>query len=495
MATGAAKLAALAAGAALIISGSVAHAQDGPLPPYRPVAVSCELNSVGDGSMAPLMDALFTAYQKAQPGVRKGSRWDHQRAERAMPALMFELADMAPLAREPRPAEVAPYAHQFAGDMMKAPLLVRIGRGADGGEPAVAVNKRPDSPLPPCVREFLAFALSREGQALVAAGGRFGALTAAEAAREREKLQGYLPGLDPTLPVYAPEIAVSGEIASVGSDGMKSLMERWMRDFQRVQPGVRKGERWEHLGTLNGFHALIADETMLAPMGRELWPEEADAYASTHGGRRLLEIRVARGGFNTPQRTTAQAIFVHQSNPLSRITLGQVAAIFGEPAGITRWGQLGLSGEWKDRPITVYAPRLTAPNAMSVQMRVLNGGRWKASIHEGTIAETAAAAASDHGSIAFGGFEEGGPGIKPLAVAEGADGPFYEGTSATVSGGQYPLARYMFIRLEADDKHLTPAVREFLRFVLSRDGQEPVRYSGYFPLSNREVQEELRKLR
>src|SRR5207249_7254952 len=178
---------------------------------------------------------------------------------------------------------------------------------------------------------------------------------------------------------------------SVGSDGMKSLMERWMRDFTRLQPGVARGARWEHLGTLNGFHALVVGETDIAPMGRELWPEEAAAYQRANPGKSLLEIRVARGGFNTPQRTTAQAIFVHETNPIARVSMPQLAAIFGRAPSITRWGDLGVTGEWAQRPIAIYMPPKAAPNTRSMQAIVLGGRDWNAAAHAGSISETASA--------------------------------------------------------------------------------------------------------
>src|SRR5206468_1930720 len=222
------------------------------------IADPMTLSSIGDASMGPLMDAWLGTLHEEQPDIVRGPRWRHVGDAAAIGALMFELADIAPMSRAPLPAELAPYAHQFAGDMMKAPVLVRVGWRGD--KPVfLAFNKRPDSPL---------------------------------------------------------------------------------------QPAVRRGDHWEHPGTLNGFHALMAGETDLAPMGRELWPDEAAAYASLHAGQVPFEIRVARGGFNTQQRTTAQAVFVNARNPLARITLPQLAAVFGRWPTITRWGQLGLTGEW-----------------------------------------------------------------------------------------------------------------------------------------------------
>jgi ABC-type phosphate transport system substrate-binding protein len=468
---------------------------DAGLPTYQPERViNAGINSIGDDAMGALMSAWLAGFQKIQPDARQGARWEHVSSASAFSALMFEIADIAPLSREPLPSELAPYAHQFKGDMMKSPLLVHVADIA-GRRAYLAVNKRPDSPLPPKIKEFISFALSRQGQEIVARQDTFRALTAAEAAQERAALQGYVATLDPGLPSYQSSVAVSGEIRSVGSDGMKSLMDGWMRDFRHVQPGVRTGERWEHLGTLNGFQALIANETDLAPMGREMWPIENAGYKATQGQNAPFEIRVARGGFNTPQRTTAQAVFVHESNPLKHIGMPQLAAILGQPQTITRWGQLGLKGEWADRPISIHMPPRIAPNAMSMQMMVLKGAAWNDAVREAPIAETARAIADNPGAIGFGGFEEGGAGIRTLAVGSGDLGPFHEGNSANASSGRYPLTRYMYIRVNRKPGEPLPAsTKEFLRYVLSREGQEPILYSGYFPLTAEEAKQELARL-
>jgi ABC-type phosphate transport system substrate-binding protein len=453
--------------AVLVLTSSAvfAGALDMALPVYQPEReVSGEISSVGDDAMEPLMAAWLVAFQKKQPAIRKGARWEHLSGATAF-------------------------------DMMKSPLLVEVASAAN--QPIyLAVNKRPGAPLPPKVAEFVSFVLSRDGQEIVAKQGRFDSLTMRQAAEERLKLQGFLAPLDPALPPYAPAAPVNGVISSVGSDGMKTLMDRWMREFRRVQPGVRKGERWEHLGTLNGFYALIAGETDLAPMGREIWPDERAAYEATRHQNAPLEIRVARGGFDTPQRTTAQAIFVNASNPLAQITLPQLAAILGRPQTITRWGQLGLTGQWTARPVTIYTPPLVAPNAMSMQIMVLKGGAWSGAVREGSIADTALAIARDPGAIGFGGFEEGGAGLKTLSVSVGDRGPFYEGNAENASSGRYPLTRYMYIRLNRKPgESLPPQVREFLRYILSREGQEPILYSAYFPLTASEAKEELVKLK
>jgi ABC-type phosphate transport system substrate-binding protein len=490
--------------AALLWIAGALHAAgplDPALPDYRPEQpVVGGLNSVGDDMIGPLMDAWLAAFQKHQPGITRGARWSHPGSAAALGALMLEITDVAPLTRELLPVELAPYAHQFKGDMMKEPVLVRVASGPSTPRLYLAVNRRPGAPLPQKTKEFLGFVLSREGQQIVAQHSAFRALTAAEAALERAKLAGYLAPVDPAIGAYHATARVSGPIANVGSDGMESLMEKWMRAFCALQPGVHRGARWSHQGTLNGYQALLAGETDLAPMGRELWPEEQAVYQQIRGQPAPLEIRVARGGFNTPQRTTAQAVFVHDSNPLAGLTVAQLDAIFGRdlrqglPAAITTWGQLGLAGEWAARPITVYVPFRITPNAMSVQISVLKGGAWNRAVRESPVAEVAAAVARDPGAIAFGGFEDG-PGLKTVALAAKAGGGFIAGSAADVASGHYPLTRYMYIRLNrAPGQTLPPQVREFLRFILSREGQEFIPTSAYFPLRADEVAEELAKL-
>jgi len=470
-------------GAVLLLTGAIPHSPA--------LAEENELNSVGSPELGSLVSTLFDHHVKLnKPEVRKGPIWRHRSDAEAIGALMFETADIAAVLRPFDRNELAPYDHQFRGDMMKAPEMIPIAvRGT--GKVWIAVNQRPGAPIETVVHDFLDFALSEQGQKLIGAQVGLTRLDSAELARSRASLSFFTAPLDPGLPTYSVMQRVSGSVSSVGSDGMKSLMERWMNGFIEKQPSVARGPRWEHLGTLNGYHALLNGLADIAPMGRELWPQELAAYKASTGFENLLEIRVARGGFNTPQRTTAQAVWVNAANPLKEISLTKLAQIMKQDPAIQSWGQLGLAGKWADRPIHVFMPPKIAPNAMSMQQMVLKGAAWHTEAREGTIADTANAIAVDPAAIGFGGFEEGGPGLKPLAISAADGQAAIPGTYETASNGSYPLTRYMYIRLA---RPVLPQTREFLRYILSRDGQSPVRFSGYFPLTAREVAEELSKL-
>lgn len=447
-------------------------------------------SSIGDSALAGAMDGLRDAYLQANPRLSAPLAWSHRSVDSAMPSLMFAEADIAPVMRPFLPAELAPYDHQYRGDMMKAPVTVRIG--TIGGKPAwLAFNRRPDAPIPGRAQTFIDFALSPRGQAALARSGGFEPLSEPDLAAERAKTGGFLAPLDPKLPVYQPTGRIAGEIRSVGSDGMKDLVDGWECRFATLEPGVSKGERWEHFGTLNGFHALLASQADIAPMGRELWPQEVATWRGLFSSRSPVEIRVARGGFNTPQRTTAQAIFVHPDNPLKSISMAQLAAIFGANPTITRWGQLGLTGAWADRPIAVRMPPRVAPNAMSLQM-LLGIEGWTNGAREAPFAATAQALLEEPEAIGFGGLEEGAPGLRTLAVARGKSRDYVTLNATNAATGRYPLTRFMFIRLANGQP--SPAVLGFLRYILSREGQERVRYSGYFPLTAAEAAEERAKL-
>lgn len=452
------------------------------------------LSSIGAPEMAGLMDALFAAFVRSNPDMRKSAIWDHRTDRLALGALMYERADMAPMIRQFDRNELAPYDHQFRGDMMKAPVMVSVAL-REGRPVWLAVNQRPGAPLAEDVRRFLAFALSTQGQAVIAGVAPFAALPMEVAIAESARLNNFVAQLDPGIDEYHAIGKFSGEISSVGSDGMKSLMDRWMNEFTAIYPAVRRGERWEHLGTLNGFHALMAGLTDLAPMGRELWPDEAHAYAEATGVPAPLEIKVARGGFNTPQRTTAQVIFVHKDNPLRSISLARLKEVLSENPKITRWGQLGASGEWADRPIHLYMPPPASPNAMFMQVAVLHGAGWNPAARSASITETANSLADDPQGLGFGGMEEGAPGLRALAVSKGIGDPAIAPDYPSAAAGVYPLTRFMFIRLNRKTGEALPAhTREFLRYILSRQGQRALIASGYFPLTEQELRAERTKL-
>ena len=325
----------------------------------------------------------------------------------------------------------------------------------------------------------------------------------------------------PTLPDYVPHEHVSGTIRSSGNDQMAGLMKRWERAFMKYQPDVRFVDTLK--GTASGIYGLEMRTADIALMGRAMNPFER--YGTYERSWTYpVEIEVATGSAYMPRKSPAFAIFVHRDNPLSKLTLKQLDGIFGaergggwkalswdedaaRPSGqnIRTWGALGLKGDWIDKPIHVYGPPSQGAGAVTFfQARVLNGGAmWNEDLREyADRGRMMADLARDPYGIAYAALSYGNEQVKPLALAETDAGPMVSVDKANVANRSYPLARPVYVvytidneRSEIADPRVDPKVREFLRFILSRQGQEAVAQEGsYLPLPLKVVQEQIRKL-
>lgn len=325
----------------------------------------------------------------------------------------------------------------------------------------------------------------------------------------------------PVLPDYRPAGRVSGVIRSWGNDRMADLMGHWEEGFRRYQPDVTFKDTLKGTASAQfGLQEWVAD---LAVMGRRIWPYE---YYGTYRRSLMLpvEIAVTTGSFDMPHRSFALVVFVHRDNPIARLTLRQLDGIFGtqrtggwqglewhtevartSEQNLVRWGQLGLAGEWADKPIHVYGPPGLCPGAVSFfQSRVLGGAD--------TVSESLreyedrrrmmADLGKDRYGIGYTGMCYRTPQVKPVALAETEAGPFVEPTRANVADRIYPLTRTTYIYFTIDtrtgdaaDPRIDPKVREFLRYILSRQGQADVaRDGGYLPLTADLARAQLKKL-
>ncbi len=258
-----------------------------------------------------------------------------------------------------------------------------------------------------------------------------------------------------------------------------------------------------------GLEESIAD---MVVMTRQIVPY--DTYGVWRRSHRMpIEVIVASGSYDVPLKAEALTVFVHADNPLSRLTLQQLDGIFGaqrtggwkgmewEPAvardatqDIRTWGQLGLTGEWADKP-----------GGMSFfQIRVMGGADTRAEgLREYADAPAMMKAmAEDRYGIAYAGMSSRTSAVKPLAIAPAAGEPYVESSRESVRDGRYPLARSVYFYLppdapsgEALEPRIDPKVKEFLRYILSRQGQEDVAREGNFlPLADAAVRRELKAL-
>jgi len=319
-----------------------------------------------------------------------------------------------------------------------------------------------------------------------------------------------------SLPEYKPEQIVSGTIRLWGHGGIKrdfmgKLVEYWEEGFTRYHPDIKFEYRM--YGTASAIGALYAGVADVAILGEEIRPSAAAAFERVMHYP-PLGVEIATGSLDVRNFDYAQMFFVHKDNPVSQLTLAQLDAIFGEEhrrgsSNIRVWGQLGLTGEWADKPISLYGWSLDDSFAFYLQDTLLEGShRWNCGLKEFRHISNPDGSIYDHGQqildglardrygIAVSNVRYANPQVKPLALAVRASGPYYEATKENLIQRKYPLTRVIpaFIN-RPPGKPVDPKVREFLRYLLSQEGQQDiVREGGYLPLSKETVGEELRKL-
>jgi len=309
----------------------------------------------------------------------------------------------------------------------------------------------------------------------------------------------------PDLPVYKSAGTLSGSMKSVGADTMEELMKLWIADFRQMYPDVTIDMEAKASGT--AAPALTEGRAQLGPVAREMLPNEIAPFQQKFGYAPFA-VRVAGGSFRTPGKTHAIAFLVNAQNPIHKLTFARLDAIYSKTRKrgykeVTTWGDVGAKGEWANKPIHLWG--LIRPNGIAnfVQERVLENGEYKDGITERTTVGSlpaldaiAQGVAADPYAIGYSGFSSVIKGTRPLALAVNDNGPYYKGTFQEVVPQTYPLSRVVYIYLNlAPGQALDPKIREFLKFVLSKQGQQDVEKEGVFlPLPQQMVKEELQKI-
>ena len=334
------------------------------------------------------------------------------------------------------------------------------------------------------------------------------------------------------LPHYEAGPALSGTIRNFGF-GLGGVLALWEEGFRKLHPGVRFVD---HLPSSDAaIAALVTGVGDLAPDGGEATLTETLSFFETYGYH-PTDITVATGAFDVPGRSNGIVVFVNAANPLTRLTLQQLDGIFGaqRSAGmrgfkwtpsdgrgaqenIRTWGQLGLKGAWADKQIQTYGH---APSGTTrfFQWKVMkNGDKWNPNYREYVESGSKMIADEDRAEQRMGlqrmlrdelahdryGIAwtvmpqaKGVAGIKPLALAAGDGSPYIAAGTASFQDRSYPLVRDIHIYLNrAPGQPLDAKLREFLRYALSREGQQAVvRNGGYLPLTQQVAREQLARL-
>ncbi len=295
--------------------------------------------------------------------------------------------------------------------------------------------------------------------------------------------------VDAAIPGYQTTSGVSGNLNSIGSDSLNNLMTLWAEGFQRQYPNVRI--QIEGKGSSTAPPALIAGTAQLGPMSREMKPTEIDEFERAFGYR-PTPVKVA---------IDALAVYVNQDNPVERLSVREVDGIFskGQACGgrnIATWGQAGLAGDWASRPISLYGRNSASGTYGYFKENALCKGDYKDTVKEQPgSASVVQGVTEDLYGAGYSGIGYRTSGVKPVALA-GSDGNYYSTEPADVYSGHYPLARFLYVYVnKAPNQPMDPLVREFIAYVLSRDGQETVVKDGYLPLTAPQQQEQVAQLR
>jgi phosphate transport system substrate-binding protein len=297
--------------------------------------------------------------------------------------------------------------------------------------------------------------------------------------------------VDPAIPEYSRTSGVSGTLGSIGSDTLNNLMTLWAEGFKTTYPNVRI--QIEGKGSSTAPPALIEGLAQLAPMSREMKSTEVDAFEARFGYK-PTRLRVA---------IDALAVYVNKDNPLERLTLPEVDAIFsttrkcGHPRQLDAWGAVGLGGDWAARPMSLYGRNSASGTYGYFKSEALCGGDYRNEVKEQPgSASVVQGVTEDRNGIGYSGIGYKTSGVKTLALAKGPGTPYHGTDPESVLAGEYPLARHLYIYInKAPNQPPDPLVLEFLRYVLSRTGQQVVVKDGYLPLPARIVAEELARLR
>lgn len=311
----------------------------------------------------------------------------------------------------------------------------------------------------------------------------FSTLAFLAASARAEKIQ-----VDPAIPVYAPVSGVSGNLNSIGSDTLNNLMTLWAEGFKKAYPNVNI--QVEGKGSSTAPPALIEGTAQLGPMSRPMKSSEIDEFEKKFGYK-PTEVPVA---------VDALAVFVNKDNPVKGLTMAQVDGIFSSSRksgseDLTEWGQVGLTGDWAKKPFSIFGRNSASGTYGFFKDEALQKGDFKPTVKEqpGSSA-VVQGIATDLGAIGYSGIGYKTSDVHTLALGEKSDelvDPSYE----NCVNGEYPLARFLYVYLnKKPGTALDPLTSEFLKFVLSKEGQDVVVKDGYFPLPKQAVDETLENL-
>jgi phosphate transport system substrate-binding protein len=301
-------------------------------------------------------------------------------------------------------------------------------------------------------------------------------------------------GVDAKLPAYKGGVeGVAGNLSSVGSDTLNNLMTLWTETFKKHYPSVQI--QVQAAGSSTAPPALTEGTANFGPMSRSMKEGEVKAFEQKYGYA-PVEVKVA---------IDALAVFVNKDNPVAAegkgLTMQEVDAIFsstkkcGNAEDLTSWGQLGVKGDLAKQKIQLFGRNSVSGTYGYFKEHALCKGDFKQTVNEQPgSASVVQSVASSLNAIGYSGIGYVTAGIKAVPLANKKGDAFIPATEEQVLASKYPLSRFLYIYVnKAPNKPLPPMEREFLKMVLSKEGQEVVLKDGYIPLPAKFIAKELSK--
>ena len=284
--------------------------------------------------------------------------------------------------------------------------------------------------------------------------------------------------VDPNLPTYEAVSGVSGNLVSIGSDTLNNLMTLWSEGFRTFYPSV--AIQIQGAGSGTAPPALVEGTAQFGPMSRPMRGTEIEEFEARYG----FPPTPIRGAID------ALGVFVHKDNPIECLSLQEIDAIFsstragGADAQIGTWGEAGLSGEWADRPISLYGRNSASGTYGYFKDVALFGGDYSPEVREQPGSSTVIqGVAADINGIGYSGVGYGTADVRPVAISAEPGGECFGPTGEAAAMGDYPIARFLYIYVNKDpNADLEPLRAEFIRYVYSQEGQSDVLRAGFFPV-------------
>lgn len=284
--------------------------------------------------------------------------------------------------------------------------------------------------------------------------------------------------IDPKLPTYKKVPGVSGSIKSVGSDTMNNLMALWGEGFKKYYPDVKI--EIEGKGSATAPPALIEGTATFGPMSRDMKADEIDAFEKKYGYKPVL----------LPTSVDMLAVYVNKDNPIESLSLPEIDAMFsktrklGFSSDVTLWGQVGLGGEFQNAPISLYGRNSASGTYGYFKEHAIGKGDFKDGVKEqpGSSAVVQGVGA-DKFAIGYSGIGYKTSDVRALSLSAKKGGKVVPADPKYAYTGEYPLSRSLLLAMNIKpNAKLDPLRREFIKYVLSRQGQEAVVKDGYYPL-------------